>query len=147
MSIRMPVPVPDDKRRRVGASLLRAVGLDDLVYENMTQYESAMARCALDRELLSMVRQRLLSSKDSSPLFDTGRWVGNLEAAFSKMVELDADWAVIRTLSWRIIRRRTTGCLGQNWTQIAGVVRTSSWRIIRGHGLQQLSEHRRGGSL
>jgi protein O-GlcNAc transferase len=76
---------------RVGASLLRAVGLDDLVCEDMAQYEGAMARCALDEEWFSTVRRRLLSSKDSSPLFDTGRWVGNLEAAFSKMVELDAD--------------------------------------------------------
>ena len=76
---------------RVGALLLRAVGLDDLVYEDMAQYEGAMARCALDKEWFSTVRQLLLSSKDLSPLFDTGRWVGNLEAAFSKMVELDAD--------------------------------------------------------
>ena len=76
---------------RVGASLLRAVGLEDLVYEDMAQYEGAMARCALDEEWFCTVRQRLLSSKDSSPLFDTGRWVGNLEAAFRKMVELDVD--------------------------------------------------------
>jgi len=76
---------------RVGASLLRAVGFDDLVYEDMAQCEGAMARCALNEEWFSTVRQRLLSSKDSSPLFDTGRWVGNLEAVFSKMVELDAD--------------------------------------------------------
>jgi hypothetical protein len=70
--------------------LLRAVGFDDLVYEDMAQYEGAMARCALDEEWFSTVHRRLLSSKDLSPLFDMGRWVGNLEAAFSKMVELDA---------------------------------------------------------
>jgi hypothetical protein len=76
---------------RVGASLLRAVGLKDLIFQDMTQYEGAMARCALDEEWFYSVRQRLLSFIDSSPLFDTERWVENWEAAFRKMAELDED--------------------------------------------------------
>ena len=76
---------------RVGASLLLAVGLDDLVYETMTQYEEVMFRCASDKEWFSKVRQRLLLSIDTSPLFDTSCWVRSLEAAFSRMAELDLD--------------------------------------------------------
>ena len=76
---------------RVGASLLEAIGLDDLIYPDMAKYEDAMVRCALDKEWFEKIRQRLVSFKDSSPLFDTDRWVQNLEAAFRKMVELDLD--------------------------------------------------------
>mmetsp|Transcript_19591 Transcript_19591/g.46993 ORF Transcript_19591/g.46993 Transcript_19591/m.46993 type:complete len:142 (+) Transcript_19591:2152-2577(+) len=75
---------------RVGASLLRAVGLDDLVYADMTRYEDAMVRCALDEEWFGAIVERLVSNRDTSPLFDTKRWVSNLEAAFGKMVELDS---------------------------------------------------------
>ena len=66
-------------------------GLDDLVCPNMAEYEDVMVRCALDNEWFEEVRQRLLNAKDSSPLFDTERWVRNLEAAFCKMVDLDSD--------------------------------------------------------
>ena len=81
----------DKLASRVGASLLEAVGLDDLIYPDMAEYEDAMVRCALDKEWFNTVCQRLLSLKDSSPLFDTERWVHNLETAFRKMVDLDLD--------------------------------------------------------
>ena len=81
----------DKLASRVGASLLKAVGLDDLVCPSMYEYEDVMVRCALDNEWFNDIRQRLLNTKDSSPLFDTERWVRNLEAAFCKMVELDSD--------------------------------------------------------
>ncbi|KAL9183990.1 hypothetical protein ACHAXT_002076 [Thalassiosira profunda] len=76
---------------RVGASLLQAISLDELAYPDMDQYEDAMVRCALDKEWFGDIRQKLLSSKDGSPLFDTERWVRNLEASFRKMVELEWD--------------------------------------------------------
>ena len=77
---------------RVGASLLHAVGLQELVYPNMDRYEDAMVRCALDTEWFDSICQRLNSNKDSSALFDTKRWVENLEAAFrAMMLELGID--------------------------------------------------------
>jgi hypothetical protein len=78
---------------RVGASLLKAVGLEDLICEDMAKYAATMARCALDEDWFSTIRRRLLSSKDSSPLFDTKRWVENLEGSFRKMAELGVDCA------------------------------------------------------
>lgn len=75
----------------VGASLLEAVGLGDLVYPNMSQYEDAMVRCALNTAWFDSVRERLRSSIDTSPLFDTERWVQNLEESFLKMTTLDFD--------------------------------------------------------
>ena len=76
---------------RVGASLLYAVGLDELVQSDMVQYEDIMVRCALDNEWFDTLRQRLLSVKDSCPLFDEIRWIQNLEAAFASMVEQNFD--------------------------------------------------------
>jgi len=79
-------------RARVGASLLVVVGLDDLIlHPDMAQYEDAMVRCALDKEWFNTVCQRLISLKDASPLFDTERWVHNLEAEFRKMTDPDLD--------------------------------------------------------
>ena len=74
---------------RVGASLLEAVDLGELVYPGMAQYEDAMVRCALDGDWFSSLCQRLRSSKESSPLFDTERWVRNLEAALYTMAALE----------------------------------------------------------
>ena len=72
---------------RVGASLLYAVGLDELVISDMVQYEDVMVRCALDKQWFDTLRQRLLLVKDSCPLFDEIRWIQNLETAFEFMVE------------------------------------------------------------
>ena len=75
----------DKLASRVGASLLNAISLDDLIYPTMTEYEDGMVRCALDEEWFSALCQQLKASKDSSPLFDTKRWVENLEAAFESI--------------------------------------------------------------
>lgn len=76
---------------RVGASLLSAIGLDKLVCSDMAKYEDAMIKCALDKKWFDTVRQQLHSSKDTSPLFDTKRWIQNLEVAFESMVEQNLD--------------------------------------------------------
>ena len=81
----------DKLASRVGASLLNAIGLDDLIYPTMTEYEEGMVRCALDEEWFSAICQQLEASKDSSPLFDTKSWVENLESAFDSMVEIEQD--------------------------------------------------------
>ena len=70
---------------RVGASLLRAASIGDLVCSNMSDYEDLMIRCAADTKWFESVRRRLCELSQTSPLFDTERWVRNLEAAFLHM--------------------------------------------------------------
>ena len=73
---------------RVATSLLRAVGLPDLVTENLGDYEKLALKLARDASLLRSVRERLEQNRTTYPLFDTGRFCRNLEAAYKRMVEI-----------------------------------------------------------
>ena len=70
---------------RVGASLLHAAGLPELITESLTDYESLALRLATDQGLLSSLRQRLVANRDSCALFDTPRFRDHLEAAYQIM--------------------------------------------------------------
>ena len=81
----------DKLASRVGASLLRAAEIEDLVFPNMSEYEDAMVKCATDNEWFKSIRNRLRSSVRISTLFDTKRWVQNLEASFITMKTINED--------------------------------------------------------
>jgi protein O-GlcNAc transferase len=67
---------------RVGASLLRAAGLEELVATSYGSYKSLMMKCALDQSWFSQIAAKLKGpEKASLPLFDTKAWVGNLDRA------------------------------------------------------------------
>jgi predicted O-linked N-acetylglucosamine transferase (SPINDLY family) len=70
---------------RVGASLLTAVGLPELITESVEDYERLALRLAREPELLAQYRKRLADRAPSSPLFDTKRYTRNLEAAYREM--------------------------------------------------------------
>lgn len=65
---------------RMAGSLLNAVGLHELIAADWLAYENKAVQLALQPEELANYRQRLASSAKSSPLFDTLRFVRNLEA-------------------------------------------------------------------
>lgn len=72
---------------RVGASLLRSVGLPELVARSRSGYEDLALALATDPERLASVRSRLAASRDSCPLFDTALFARHLEQAYSTMRE------------------------------------------------------------
>ena len=72
---------------RVGASLLRAVGLPELVTQSLADYESLAIRLATEPVLLNALRQKLSTQLRSAPLYDTPRYTRHLEAAYSHMAE------------------------------------------------------------
>jgi predicted O-linked N-acetylglucosamine transferase (SPINDLY family) len=72
---------------RVGASLLRAVGLTDLVTATLDEYEALALKLATDRSLHGHVKATLARNRTSYPLFDTARFTRNLESAFELMVQ------------------------------------------------------------
>ena len=70
---------------RVGASLLRAVGLPEMVVDNLVDYEARALALATDPEALAQLRSRLLAQRDTAPLFDTDRFRRDLESAYQTM--------------------------------------------------------------
>jgi len=75
---------------RVAASLLGAVGLQDLVTTSAAQYEDLALRLATQPENLAEARARLAANRASHPLFDTAGFTRNLEHAFELMHERQA---------------------------------------------------------
>jgi predicted O-linked N-acetylglucosamine transferase (SPINDLY family) len=67
---------------RVAASLLRAAGLPDLVTENAGDFERLAVTLATDPAALAAVKKRLTRN---CPLFDTGFFRRQMEAAYEKM--------------------------------------------------------------
>ena len=76
---------------RVGASLLQAVGLPELVTHSMLEYEQLALRLALEPGLLAGFRARLAAQLPKAPLFDTPAYTRHLEAAYSHMVQRARD--------------------------------------------------------
>ena len=75
---------------RVGASLLRAAGLPELITDDLDHYESLALKLAKDRALLQSYRDRLTRDPVRLPLFDTVRSTRQIEAAYEEMM---ARWA------------------------------------------------------
>jgi predicted O-linked N-acetylglucosamine transferase (SPINDLY family) len=67
---------------RVAASLLTAAGLPELVTQSAEAYESLAVTLATDRGALAALKARL---SHDSPLFDTGLFRRNIEAAYLRM--------------------------------------------------------------
>jgi predicted O-linked N-acetylglucosamine transferase (SPINDLY family) len=73
---------------RVGASLLQAAGLPELVTESLAEYEAAALKLATDPVLLQTLREKLSRNRLSFPLFDTDRFRRDIEAAYTRMWEI-----------------------------------------------------------
>lgn len=70
---------------RVGASLLKATGLDDLVVASLEDYRNLALRLSGDRAALTALRARVAAARERSPLFDTARFARHLEDAYTRM--------------------------------------------------------------
>ncbi len=67
---------------RVGASLLHAVGLPELVTADDAGYEALALALARDPARLAAIRARLAENRRSAPLFDTAGFTRAIEAAY-----------------------------------------------------------------
>lgn len=72
---------------RVAASLIRAVGLPELVTHSPAEYEALAVRLATHADELAGLRTRLAANRATTPLFDTDRYRRHLEAAYLTMWE------------------------------------------------------------
>jgi len=70
---------------RVGASLLRAVGMEELIAASPAEYEALALELARDPARLAALRQRLVAARPTAPLFDTPAFTRHLETAYTRM--------------------------------------------------------------
>jgi protein O-GlcNAc transferase len=70
---------------RVGASVLSAAGLSDLVCADLESYFQLTQRLAASPAALTSVRERLSQGRDSLPLFNTAGYVRDFEAVLRQL--------------------------------------------------------------
>jgi protein O-GlcNAc transferase len=70
---------------RVGASLLKAIGLPELIAESVSEYEALALKFASDATALSALKAKLQSNRSTYPLFDTAAFTRNLESVYAEM--------------------------------------------------------------
>ncbi|KAL2924073.1 putative UDP-N-acetylglucosamine--peptide N-acetylglucosaminyltransferase SEC [Bienertia sinuspersici] len=74
---------------RVAGSLCLATGVgEEMVVDSLREYEEKAVTFALNRSKLQHLTDRLKAARLTCPLFDTARWVRNLERAYFKMWNL-----------------------------------------------------------
>jgi protein O-GlcNAc transferase len=77
--------VGDTFASRVASSLLRAAGMPELVTTNAEEFRGLAIELGTDVARRTALRTRLLASRTTCALFDTPRFVRNLEAAYEAM--------------------------------------------------------------
>jgi len=70
---------------RMAGSLLRAVGLPELVVEDSTRYTALAIRLGTDAGLRALTREKLSANRGTWPLFDAERFRRHIEAAYEIM--------------------------------------------------------------
>ena len=75
---------------RVSASILKAIGLPELITRTLEEYEKLAVWIATDSAELKLLRSKIAKNQSTHPLFDTRRYVRNLEKAFIQMWQIHA---------------------------------------------------------
>jgi predicted O-linked N-acetylglucosamine transferase (SPINDLY family) len=72
---------------RVAASVLRSIGLPELVTASLAEYENLARMLAQDQGRLAAIKSKLMRNRETGALFDTVRFTRNLESAYIAMWE------------------------------------------------------------
>lgn len=72
---------------RVGASLLRAIGLEELIASDLREYEELATELAREPFRLGAMRRKITENARTQPLFNTGGYTRHLESAYQMIVE------------------------------------------------------------
>jgi len=70
---------------RMAGSLLRAVGLPEMITTSLTAYQALAIELVQNRQQLTFLRQKLASQRLTAPLFDTALFTRHIEAAYTQM--------------------------------------------------------------
>jgi predicted O-linked N-acetylglucosamine transferase (SPINDLY family) len=67
---------------RVGASILTALNMGELIAHSKTEYLDRASNICQDSNKFKSIKEKLLNNKQNSTLFDTKLYVKNLELAY-----------------------------------------------------------------
>lgn len=70
---------------RVAASLLSSIGLTELICDSIEEYEKTAIALANNSAAINSLKSKLAKNKNTEPLFDTERFVNNIESAYKEM--------------------------------------------------------------
>jgi predicted O-linked N-acetylglucosamine transferase (SPINDLY family) len=71
---------------RVAASLLKAVGLPELVTASANAYEALALDLARNPALLQATREKLARNRSTAPLYDSAKFIREIEAAYTVLL-------------------------------------------------------------
>lgn len=72
---------------RVASSLLKAVGLPELITTTQNDYENRAFELATQREYLTQIKRKLVQARTAAPLFDTPTFTKNIENLYTRMIQ------------------------------------------------------------
>jgi predicted O-linked N-acetylglucosamine transferase (SPINDLY family) len=72
---------------RMGASIVNAVNLPELITHSREEYESLAIELASQPEKLKRIKDKLAANLSTAPLYDTKLFTKNLESAYTQMYE------------------------------------------------------------
>ena len=87
MGVPMVTYLGQSYQARMGASIVNALNLPELITNSLEEYESLAIELATNPDKLKAIKDKLASNLTTAPLFDTKRFTKNLESAYTKMYE------------------------------------------------------------
>jgi len=72
---------------RMGGSILKAIGLPELVCASQKEYEDLAVNLGLNPSKFGLIKEKLAHNRMKTPLFDIDTFTTNLETALSKAHE------------------------------------------------------------
>jgi protein O-GlcNAc transferase len=73
---------------RVSASILTALGMTELITHSVNEYRDRALHLAADGQARRRIREKIADNRTREPLFDTPRFVRNLEKAYMKIWQI-----------------------------------------------------------
>lgn len=99
----------DTFQGRVGASLLNAIRMPELVTNSLAEYEARAVEIGSDPEKARELRRKLSESRPEAPLFNTVLFARNIESAYESMHERHRRGLAPDHFSVDCARTRTPG--------------------------------------
>lgn len=77
---------------RVAGSLLTAIGMPELITDSLEDYYNLALTLATDQEKRQKIRDKIITNRDTTPLFDSKRFTRNIETIYQGMQDNTLTW-------------------------------------------------------